>query len=119
MSDEEVLDAELVSDDKPVLLTEPAGPMTKLQALAVVLVLLLLSSTILYSMLSKEESVQQIIPEMQLEETSVFVTDSTGESIDVAPIDMTFFASSVGEDAAEPSIGITSTGCVFFIAFEK
>ncbi|GIR00487.1 MAG: hypothetical protein CM15mP9_1900 [Methanobacteriota archaeon] len=32
---------------------------------------------------------------------------------------MTFFASSVGEDAAEPSIGITSTGCVFFIAFEK
>ena len=37
MSDEEVLDAELVSDDNPVLLTEPAGPMTKLQALAVVL----------------------------------------------------------------------------------
>ena len=52
MSDEEVLEAELVSDDNPVLLTEPAGPITKLQALAVVLVLLLLSSTILYSMLS-------------------------------------------------------------------
>ena len=122
MSDEEILDAELVSEDKPALLTEPAGiagPVTKLQALAVVLVLLLLSSTILYSMLSKEESVLQIIPEMQLDESSVFVTDSTGASIDVAPIDMTFFASSVGEDAAEPSIGITSTGCVFFIAFEK
>ena len=68
MSDEEILDAELVSEDKPALLTEPAGiagPVTKLQALAVVLVLLLLSSTILYSMLSKEESVLQIIPEIE------------------------------------------------------
>ena len=121
LSDDEIHVAELVDDENTVLATKPGmvGPLTRVQALALLLVLLLLSSTILYSMMNKEESVRQVIPEVEFNDPAVFVTDSTGASIDVDPIDMTFFASSVGEDAAEPSIGITSTGCVFFIAFEK
>ena len=96
------------------------GPFTRVQAVALFLVLLLLSSTILYAMLNKEEStLPENVEEARIDDSSVFVTDSTGASIDVEPIEMSFFASSVGEDAAEPSIGITSTGCVFFIAFEK
>ena len=34
-------------------------------------------------------------------------------------LDMTFQFSSVGETGKEPSIGITSSGCIFFIAMEK
>ncbi|HIM86399.1 MAG TPA: hypothetical protein EYM56_01140, partial [Candidatus Poseidoniales archaeon] len=32
---------------------------------------------------------------------------------------MNFVFSDVGEEGAEPSIGVTSSGCIFFIAFEK
>ena len=96
------------------------GPFTRVQAVALFLVLLLLSSTILYTMLNKEEStLPENVEDVRVDDSSVFVTDSTGASIDVEPIEMSFFASSVGEDAAEPSIGITSTGCVFFIALRK
>ena len=122
MSDEEIQDAELVEDDNVILLAKPAGmvgPLTKIQAIAFGIVLLLLSSTILYSMLSTEEKLKEEIQEIQVDDPTIFVTNSTGASIDVPPINMTFFASSVGEDAAEPSIGITSSGCIFFIAFEK
>ena len=53
-----------------------------------------------------------------------FVTDSKGmpvdftlyESILEMPFDFVF--SNVGEDGPEPSIGITSSGCIFFIAME-
>ena len=48
-----------------------------------------------------------------------FVTDSTGASIEIDPLEMEFYFSNVGEQGAEPSIGITSSGCIFFIAFEK
>ena len=122
MSDEEIHDAELLDDDNVILVAEPAGlvgPLSKAQVATIGLVLLLLSSTVLYSMLSTEEKLKEAKQEIQVDDPTVFVTNSTGASIDVPPIDMTFFASSVGEDAAEPSIGITSTGCVFFIAFEK
>jgi len=122
VSDEEIQDAELVEDDNVILLAKPAGmvgPLTKIQAIAFGIVLLLLSSTILYSMLSTEEKLKEEIQEIQVDDPTIFVTNSTGASIDVPPINMTFFASSVGEDAAEPSIGITSSGCIFFIAFEK
>ena len=123
MSEEEIQDAELVDEESTILIGKPVGmlgPLTRVQAVAVVLVLLLLSSTILYTMLNKEDStLPEIVEDVRIDDSSVFVTDSTGESIDVEPIEMSFFASSVGEDAAEPSIGITSTGCVFFIAFEK
>ena len=49
----------------------------------------------------------------------VFVTDKDGLSIDMVPINMSFQFSDVGETGKEPSIGITSSGCIFFIAMEK
>ena len=119
---EEIHDAELVDDDE-FLQGEKVGFGGKIDTgkmVALGLVVLLLFSTILYSILSGDDE-KTILPENEIvaADPSIFVTDGTGASIDVDPIDMTFFASSVGEDAAEPSIGITSTGCVFFIAFEK
>ena len=123
MSDDEIQDAELVDEESTILTGKPVGmvgPLTRVQAVAFFLVLLLLSSTILYSILNKEDrTLPESVEEVRVDDSSIFVTDSTGASIDVEPIEMSFFASSVGEDAAEPSIGITSTGCVFFIAFEK
>ena len=59
MSDEEIQDAELVDEDSTILIGKPVGmlgPLTRVQAVALFLVLLLLSSTILYVMLNKEES---------------------------------------------------------------
>ena len=119
---EEIHDAELVEDDD-FLQGEKVGfgSQTNIgKMVALGLVALLLSSTILYTILSDDdEKTTSTENEIAAADSSIFVTDGTGASIDVDPIDMTFFASSVGEDAAEPSIGITSTGCVFFIAFEK
>ncbi len=48
-----------------------------------------------------------------------WVTGPGGEPVDVPPLPLFFNFSDVGEDGAEPSIGITSSGCMFFIAFEK
>ena len=48
-----------------------------------------------------------------------FVTGADGLPVDVAPLPLMFNFSDVGEDGAEPSLGITSSGCIFFIAFEK
>ena len=48
-----------------------------------------------------------------------FITNSTGMSIEGTPLAMDFYFSNVGEQGAEPSIGVTSSGCIFFIAFEK
>ena len=48
-----------------------------------------------------------------------FITNSTGMSIEGTPLEMDFYFSNVGEQGAEPSIGVTSSGCIFFIAFEK
>ncbi len=49
----------------------------------------------------------------------IFVTGPDGLPVDVEPITMSFNFSDVGEDGAEPSLGVTSSGCIFFIAFEK
>ena len=61
--------------------------------------------------------------ETPIEEPSLpdgtFVTGSNGTAINVEPLDMDFVFSDVGEEGAEPSIGVTSSGCIFFIAFEK
>ena len=48
-----------------------------------------------------------------------FVTGSDGLPVDVEPLNLSFVFSNVGEEGAEPSIGVTSSGCIFFIAFEK
>ena len=65
------------------------------------------------------EEVQKEEEEVQVIDKRIFVTDGTGASIDVAPIEMEFTFSDVGETGKEPSIGITSSGCMFFIAMEK
>lgn len=121
VSDEEILEAELVDSAEETLLATPTniGPLSRIQALAIALVLLLLSSTILYAILSTKETLEEEVSEVLVVDTGIFVTNSSGMSIDIPPLDMKFNSSSVGEDAAEPSIGITSSGCIFFIAFEK
>ena len=57
MTEEEIQDAELVDDDAPDAVFEPAmaGPFTMVQAMAFGLVILLLSSTVLYYIFSSEE----------------------------------------------------------------
>ena len=59
--------------------------------------------------MSSEEVLPVYQQESSVVDSTVFVTDSSGMAVDATPIDMTFFSSSVGEDAAEPSIGITSS----------
>ena len=49
----------------------------------------------------------------------IFVTGIDGLPVDVEPLPLMFNFSDVGEDGAEPSLGVTSSGCIFFIAFEK
>ena len=51
--------------------------------------------------------------------STVFVTGPDGIGIDEEPLPMDFVFSNVGGQGAEPSIGVTSSGCIFFIAFEK
>ncbi len=49
----------------------------------------------------------------------IFVTGRDGLALDVPPLPLSFVFSDVGEDGAEPSIGVTSSGCIFFTAFAK
>tara|TARA_B100000575_G_scaffold220313_1_gene180761 strand:- start:622 stop:2103 length:1482 start_codon:yes stop_codon:yes gene_type:complete len=49
----------------------------------------------------------------------IFVTGPDGFPVNELPLPLVFNFSDVGEDGAEPSIGVTSSGCIFFIAFEK
>ncbi len=52
----------------------------------------------------------------------VFITGPDGESLSLdlyQPLNLNFVFSNVGEEGAEPSLGVTSSGCIFFIAFEK
>ncbi|MDA8615280.1 glycoside hydrolase [Candidatus Poseidoniales archaeon] len=65
------------------------------------------------------EEVEKEEQEVTVTDQRIFVTDGTGASVGVAPIEMEFTFSDVGETGKEPSIGITSSGCMFFIAMEK
>ncbi|MBR52484.1 hypothetical protein CMK19_01790 [Candidatus Poribacteria bacterium] len=79
---------------------------------------LMLTMTSVSGCLDDEPEVEIPIEEPTLPE-GVFVTGSNGTALDVEPLDMDFVFSNVGEQGAEPSIGVTSSGCIFFIAFEK
>ena len=79
---------------------------------------LMLTMTGVSGCLDDEPEVEIPIEEPTLPE-GVFVTGSNGTALDVEPLDMDFVFSNVGEQGAEPSIGVTSSGCIFFIAFEK
>ena len=65
------------------------------------------------------EEIQEEEQERPIVDQRVFVTDGTGASVDAAPLEMEFTFSDVWETGKEPSIGITSSGCMFFIAMEK
>ena len=121
MAEEEIQDAELVEDDASDAVFEPAmaGPFTMVQAMAFGLVILLLSSTVLYYVFSSEEVVELEVVEPEYNDHRVFVTDSFGMPVDEAPLDIDYIFSDVGETGKEPSIGVTSNGCMFFIAMEK
>ena len=60
-----------------------------------------------------EDIVEEVLP------PGIFVTGADGFPVDEPPLPLVFKFSDVGEDGAEPSIGVTSSGCIFFIAFEK
>ena len=62
-----------------------------------------------------------VVPEPKEEEApaGIYVTGPDGLPVNVPAIPMTFQFSDVGEIGPEPSIGITSSGCIFFIAMEK
>ena len=49
----------------------------------------------------------------------VWVTGGDGLPVDVEPFDTTYYVNDVGQQGPEPSIGVTSSGCIFFIALEK
>jgi len=65
-----------------------------------------------------DSNLPEVEEEVLLEE-GVFITDRFGLPVDVPLLPLEFNFSDVGEDGAEPSIGVTSSGCIFFIAFEK
>ena len=83
-------------------------------ALATALMLLLMSlSGCLQDNSTPDEVKEEALP------SGLFVTGSDGSPVDEPPLPLVFNLSDVGEDGAEPSIGVTSSGCIFFIAFEK
>ena len=83
-------------------------------ALATALMLLLRSlSGCLQDNSTPDEVKEEALP------SGLFVTGADGSPVDEPPLPLVFNLSDVGEDGAEPSIGVTSSGCIFFIAFEK
>ena len=71
-----------------------------------------------------QSNVNSIFSDKQSRIDGEFVTYGNGMAVDInlyesfleIPFDFVF--SNVGEDGPEPSIGITSSGCIFFIAME-
>ena len=59
------------------------------------------------------EQTTVVEPEEQ-QNPRVFVTDKNGLPTGMVPINMSFQFSDVGETGKEPSIGITSSGCIIF-----
>ena len=81
-------------------------------ATALMMILVALSGCIQNDEGFYEDEVE-VIPE------GTFVTGPDGLPVEDLPLSLRFNFSDVGEDGAEPSIGVTSSGCIFFIAFEK
>jgi len=104
---------------REILLSRSAGRISMAQGLALLLVFLLLSSTILYYMLSDEDEAEEVLEVNIVNDPTIFITNSSGMPVNEEPLEMDFIFSDVGETGKEPSIGITSSGCMFFIAMEK
>ena len=87
--------------------------------LRLIAVAFLLLTTSFSGCLNQDDSKPPPIIEDEGLPEGTFITNSTGMSIEGTPLEMEFYFSNVGEQGAEPSIGVTSSGCIFFIAFEK
>ena len=87
-----------------------------MRARALLLVFLMLSAT-LSGCFGNEDPTSQV--EEPMSPSGIFVTGSDGLPVDVEPLPLVFNFSDVGEDGPEPSLGVTSSGCIFFIAMEK
>ena len=66
-----------------------------------------------------EDAPMKTEEEPLIDDPRAFVTGKDGLPFDEAVLPLEYYFSNVGEDGPEPSIGITSTGCIFFIAMEK
>ena len=88
-----------------------------MRSLAMLLTFLMLTLS-LSGCFGNEEVIEIAEPEVEVE-TSYFITDKNGDAMNAPPLEINFQFSDVGETGKEPSIGITSSGCVFFIAMEK
>ena len=67
--------------------------------------------------ISSEEPPAPVVEDEVLD--GVWVTGGDGLPVDVEPFDTTYYINDVGQQGPEPSIGVTSSGCIFFIALEK
>ena len=120
--DSAVLNAELLDDNLNAKQSNESrfGAFSLKPSLSIALVVLLLSSTILYTVISADEDeLEEFAPAVMVNDPTIFVTDSAGMPVNEQPLEMDFIFSDVGETGKEPSIGITSSGCMFFIAMEK
>ena len=120
--DSAVLNAELLDDNLNAKQSNESrfGAFSLKPSLSIALVVLLLSSTILYTVISADEDeLEEFAPAVMVNDPAIFVTDSAGMPVNEQPLEMDFIFSDVGETGKEPSIGITSSGCMFFIAMEK
>jgi hypothetical protein len=120
--DSAVVNAELLDDNLNAKQSnEPSiGAFSLKPSLSIALVVLLLSSTILYAVISSDEGqLEDFAATNMVDDPTIFVTDSLGMPVNEQPLEMDFIFSDVGETGKEPSIGITSSGCMFFIAMEK
>ena len=88
-----------------------------MRSIAILLVTLMVTMSL--SGCFSNDEVVEIAVVVTEEEPRIFVTDKTGNSVDIPAVEMTFQFSDVGETGKEPSIGVTSSGCIFFIAMEK
>ena len=80
-----------------------------------ILVSLMMCAMTLSGCLHLDNDNEKIIDEID-EDTGIFVTNSDGLSVDLPPLPLNFVFSDVGEDGPEPSIGVTSSGCIFFLS---
>ncbi|MBT6645129.1 MAG: hypothetical protein HOB52_04945, partial [Euryarchaeota archaeon] len=85
-------------------------------------VTLLITSLFLMTTLSGcfggDEPLQKEPEDERLPE-GVFITGPDGNSTEGIPLELNFTFSDTGVDGPEPSIGITSSGCMFFVAMAK
>ena len=100
---------------RKVIMSRVTGTVMRTKA---VLLALLMATFSLSGCFGEDEVIVEPEP-IAVEEPRIFVTDKTGASLDVPPLEMIFQFSDVGETGKEPSIGITSSGCIFFNAMEK